>query len=112
MIGRKAAGSRTVLITALAASLALCTTQVLALSTFVLVDEPPSRTPVEIWTWRTVGGRTRVSYRVEFSTRSPDLRLGSGSGHCWEDDFTSCARRILNGTRDAAKKLQKKGAKS
>jgi len=151
-----AADSSAIVITAIVATLSICTMQASSTEFVITVplgDKQPSPTPVEIWSgsddgltqrligaltqalhssadfmevepnskipgslkilipphvgWRRVNGRTRVSYRVEFSTVS-DVRLGTGSGQCWEEDLSSCTAQIPKGARDAVKELRKR----
>ena len=54
--------------------------------------------------WNEKGRRIRATYTVEF-TDSVDRRLGSMSGTCWEDDFRSCAQRVVERAKLVAERL-------
>lgn len=54
--------------------------------------------------WQVVGNRTQVLYSVEFaSTENQDL--GSGTGSCWEDALSKCARKIVKDAKITARKI-------
>lgn len=45
--------------------------------------------------WKRAGKRTKVFYRVEF-TSVDNQPLGVSKGSCWDDVMTKCANRIVN----------------
>lgn len=58
--------------------------------------------------WTQDGKRTRVIYRVEFST-SDGLKLGSRRGSCWDDQLEKCAAQIVSGAQAALKRPRPAG---
>ncbi len=54
--------------------------------------------------WKQRGGRTRVSYTMEFSSVD-NQSLGSIAGSCWDDGLAKCASQIVKKARIAAHKM-------
>jgi hypothetical protein len=54
--------------------------------------------------WKQIGKRTRVFYKVEF-TSAGEKKLRTSKGSCWNDDFAKCANQILKQARIALRKL-------
>ena len=52
--------------------------------------------------WRKKRGRTRIIYRVEFSTKD-NRRIGQSQGCCWERSVKKCAKEVLLDAKSAAK---------
>ena len=48
------------------------------------------------------GRRTRIIYRVEFSTKD-NRRIGQSQGCCWERSVKKCAEEVLHDAKIAAK---------
>jgi len=48
--------------------------------------------------WEQVGGRTRVMYQLRLDRG--DRNLGESSGVCWEDELRTCARQIVEATKN------------
>jgi hypothetical protein len=56
--------------------------------------------------WKTTrGGRTQVTYRVEFSSVN-DERISTSSGSCWSDSLGECAAQIIKEAKVAASKIR------
>ncbi len=55
--------------------------------------------------WKTTsGGRTRVTYKVEFSSIN-DEKIGTSTGSCWDDSLEKCAAQIVKHAKIAANEL-------
>ena|ERR1044071_4563435 len=54
--------------------------------------------------WKQRGKKTRVFYKVEFTSNN-DEKLGAKKGECWENDFKTCASQVIRHARIAARKL-------
>lgn len=52
--------------------------------------------------WREKRRRTRIIYRVEFSTKD-NRRIGQSQGCCWERSVKKCAKEVLLDAKIAAK---------
>lgn len=73
-------------------------------------EETPGTLIVTIPTnvdWEERGKRTRVFYKVEFTT-TDDKKLGTKKGACWHDDFRTCASQVVKHAKNAARKLSVK----
>jgi hypothetical protein len=58
--------------------------------------------------WKTVDGKTKVLYSVEFSLTA-EHDLGVAEGSCWDGKLRDCANQILADTRKAAAKIPENG---
>lgn len=70
-------------------------------------EEKPGRLIVTIPTnvkWKQHENRTRIFYRVEF-TSTKDKKLSTKKGDCWEDDLKTCAFQVVRQAKIAARKL-------
>jgi hypothetical protein len=54
--------------------------------------------------WRRVGQRTRVLYKVEFSS-TEGRNLSVRKGTCWDNEMEKCAAHIVNDAKVAVHKL-------
>ena len=54
--------------------------------------------------WTQSGTRTRVLYKIEFSS-SDGAAIGKSRGSCWDDNFTACADQIYGRAQKSAHKL-------
>jgi hypothetical protein len=57
--------------------------------------------------WKELNQRTRVFYKVEF-TSSEDKKISKHKGSCWENDLATCGRQIVKEAIVAGRKLQPK----
>ena len=57
--------------------------------------------------WKEIGTRTKVSYKVEF-TSVDDKKLGAMKGSCWDDDIAVCGAQILKRATTTARKINSK----
>ena len=84
-----------------------------ASSDFDLVDADEKKpgtlvvTVTENVDWKEIGQRTKVSYKVAF-TSLEDKKLGSAKGSCWDDDFAKCGAQIMKRATAVARKLDSK----
>jgi hypothetical protein len=60
--------------------------------------------PTHVGWKRTSGGRTRVTYKVEFSSVN-DQKIGTSIGSCWDDSLGKCAAQIVEEAKIAANKI-------
>ena len=84
-----------------------------ASSDFDLVDADEKKpgtlvvTVTENVDWKEIGKRTKVYYKVAF-TSFDDNKLGSAKGSCWDDDFPKCGARIMKQAMVMARKIDLK----
>jgi hypothetical protein len=74
---------------------------------FIFSSEAETELNVTILTnvdWKQRGNRTRVFYKVEFTTIK-DKKLGTKKGECWEDEFKTCASQVIRHARSVVRKL-------
>jgi hypothetical protein len=55
--------------------------------------------------WKEIGKRTRVMYKVEF-TSTDDRKLATRKGTCWEGEFGTCANQVIKYARTELSRLQ------
>jgi hypothetical protein len=57
--------------------------------------------------WKEIGKRTKVFYKVEF-TSVDEKKLGAIKGTCWDDNYAVCGAQILKSATTMARKLDTK----
>jgi hypothetical protein len=85
--------------------------QLSASSEFTASDDVPPRTLIVTITenvrWKELGNRTKVYYRVAFTSRD-DKKLGSSKGSCWNDNFEECGAQVVEKAKGVARKIRSK----